>query len=332
MPHQVAEVTGLSTIAALPLLNSNAWIMIAVAVLIAALWGFDYLSRAGTIARATMKEAVRQPVFLILLALAVLVIGANYYVPFFSLGEDTKMFIDCGLAIILFSTLLLSVWTASMSVADEIEGKTAMTLLSKPITRRQFVVGKYIGITQAALLMIIVTGVVFFALTYFKFGYDQREAGREQPAEFVWSTVAWLPANLVWPFPEPERLSVASKILPALALIFMEVAVMAALSVAISTRLPMLVNLVACFGIFVVGHLTPVLVASTLQRFPPVKFMAQFFATILPKLETFNMSAAVATGKEVPLSYLGVSTVYCAVYVAAAILLAFLMFEDRDLA
>ena len=94
----------------------------------------------------------------------------------------------------------------------------------------------------------------------------------------------------------------------------------------------MLINLVSCFGIFVVSHLTPVLVATTFNELPPVKFMAQFFATILPKLENFNMSAAVATGKEIPLSYLGVSTVYCAVYVAAAILLAFLMFEDRDLA
>ena len=256
----------------------------------------------------------------------------NYYVPFFSLGEDTKMFIDCGLAIILFSALLLSVWTASMSVADEIEGKTAMTLLSKPITRRQFVFGKYVGITQASLIMIAVTGLIFFALTYFKFGYDQRESGRQQPELFIWTAVSWLPGEMQFPFLEPERLSVASNILPALTLIFMEVAVMTALSVAISTRLPMLINLISCFGIFLVGHLTPVLVASTFQNFAPVKFMAQFIATILPKLESFNMSAAVATGKEIPLDYLGVSTIYCAVYVAAAILLAFLMFEDRDLA
>lgn len=304
------------------------WILIGAAVLIALFLLFDYLTRAGTISRATTKEALRQPVFLLLLALGILVTVANYYVPFFSLGEDTKMFIDCGLATILICSLLLSVWTASMSVADEIEGKTAMTLLSKPITRRQFVVGKYLGITQAALIMIVIVGATFFALTYFKFGYDQRESGREQPPLWIWAEV--LGMNL--PTPEPERLSVASKILPALSLIFMEVAVMTAVSVAISTRLPMLMNIVTCFTIFVIGHLTPVLVASTFKDLPPVKLMAQVFATVLPSLETFNMSAAVATGKDIPLDYIALSGVYCLAYAAAAVLLGFILFEDRDLA
>lgn len=315
-------------------LGSTATILIAGGVLWALLLVFAKSTRAGTIALATTKEAMRQPVFSILLVLSILIICVNYYVPFFSLGEDTKMFIDCGLATILFSTLLLSIWTASISVAEEIEGKTAMTLLSKPITRRQFVVGKYVGITHAALIMIFATGLIFFVLTYFKFGYDQREAGRAQPDKYVLKEVSWLPEGRMMPWPEQERWNVAEKILPVLALIFMEVAVMTALSVAISTRLPMLVNLVSCFGIFVVGHLTPVLVASTLQAeiLAPVRFMANLIATILPKLDNFNMSAAVAAGKEIPLSYLGVSTAYCAVYVAAAILLAFLMFEDRDLA
>jgi ABC-type transport system involved in multi-copper enzyme maturation permease subunit len=301
---------------------------IGTAVLIVALLLIAYLTRAGTIARATTKEALRQPIFLLLLALGLLVIGANYYVPFFSLGEDTKMFIDCGLATVLICSLLLSVWTASISVADEIEGKTAMTLLSKPITRRQFVVGKYVGIAQSALILILIVGAAFFVLTYFKFGYDAREAGREQPETFVWAKIG----SMNIPAPEPERLSVALRILPALALIFMEVAVMTAVSVAISTRLPMMMNIVTCFAIFVVSHLTPVLVASTFKDLPPVRLMAQVFATVLPSLESFNMSAAVSTGKDVPIDYLGLCSVYCICYAAAAVLLGFMMFEDRDLA
>jgi ABC-type transport system involved in multi-copper enzyme maturation permease subunit len=289
---------------------------------------FDYFFRAGTIARATTKEAVRQPVFLLLSALAIVVIFANYYIPFFTFGQDTKVFVDCGLATILICALLLSVWTASMSVADEIEGKTAMTLLSKPITRRQFIVGKYVGITQASLIMIVVVGTVFLAATYFKFGYDKKESGAEPPPYYVQATFA---GRQVYS-PEPERLSVASNSLPALSLIFMEVAVMTAVSVTISTRFPMLVNLVTCFTIFVVGHLTPVLVQSTFRDIAPVKLLAQVLATVLPALENFNMSAAVATGTAVPNDYLGICAGYCAAYAVAAILLAFIMFENRDLA
>ena len=200
--------------------------------------------------------------------------------------------------------------------------------MSALITRRQFVIGKYLGITQAALLLILVVGTTFFVLTYFKFGYDAREAGKEQPDAFVWAKLG----SMDVPVPEPEQLSVAAKILPALSLIFMEVAVMTAVSVAISTRLPMLMNIVTCFAIFVVSHLTPVLVASTFKDLPPVRLMAQVFATVLPALEIFNMSAAVATGKDVPVAYLGLCAIYCLAYAAAAVLLGFIMFEDRDLA
>jgi hypothetical protein len=90
-------------------------------------------------------------------ALGLLVLAANYYVPFFSMGEDTKMYIDCGLATVLICSLIHAVWMASLRVADEIEGKTAMTLLSKPINRRQFVWGKYVGIFQSAMFMIAST-------------------------------------------------------------------------------------------------------------------------------------------------------------------------------
>ena len=64
----------------------------------------------------------------------------------------------------------------------------------------------------------------------------------------------------------------------------------------------------------------------------PVKFMAQLIATVLPSLEVFNMEAAVASGVVVPPVYLGYSALYCAAYCVAAILLAYILFEDRDLA
>ena len=89
------------------------------------------------------------------MGLGLLLIIVNTYLPFFSLGQDIKMLKECGLATIQISGLLIAIWTASTSIASEIEGKTAMTLLSKPITRRQFVLGKYVGILQAATALIV---------------------------------------------------------------------------------------------------------------------------------------------------------------------------------
>ena len=83
----------------------------------AALIAFLYSTRAGIIARATAKEALRQPVFSLLLVVSLMMLVLNTFVPFFSLGDDVKMLEICGLATILISGMLLAIWTSSMSIA-----------------------------------------------------------------------------------------------------------------------------------------------------------------------------------------------------------------------
>lgn len=298
-------------------LPSNLPWVIAAAVgllLVSALFAVAYGTRTGIIARATTKESIRQPVFFLMIVVALVILIVNTVLPFFTLGDDVKMVKDCGLATILICSLLIAVWTSSTSIAEEIEGKTAMTLLSKPINRRQFVVGKYLGIVQAVLMLMVPLAVCFLALIYYKVGYDAQESSKVAPTH-------------------AERMETMIQTIPGLVLIFLEVAVLSAVSVAISTRLPMVVNLVTCFSIFVIGHLTPVLVQAEVfeGRLEFVQFMAQAIATVLPALELFDISAAIATDNVVPAGYLGLSAVYSAAYCAAALLLAFVLFEDRDL-
>lgn len=270
-------------------------------------------SPARIIARATTTEAVRQPVFTLMIVLGVIINVLNMYIPFFTLGEDVKMLKDCGLATLLITGLILAVWTASTSIAEEIEGKTAMTLLSKPINRRQFILGKYMGIVQAVLWMYLPVVTVFLLCIYFKVPYDKKEGG---VSEFAWL----------------ECWNTAVQTMPGIILIILEVCVMTAVSVAISTRLPMVVNMVSCLAIFVIGHLTQALVDSGSLRLELVEFIARLFATLLPALEVFNIQAAIATGAEVPKIYLLSALLYTLCYAGMAILLAFILFEDRDLA
>ena len=273
---------------------------------------FCYATRAGVIARATTKEAIRQPLFPLLMALALLVLVTNTFVPFFSFGEDYRMLIDCGLATILICGLLLAVWTSSTSIADEIEGKTAMTLLSKPINRRQFVLGKFVGIIVAVFWLILPLMIAFLLLVYYKVGYDSRESANPDPdASF--------------------KLSIMLNTIPGLILSFFEICVLTSVSVAISTRVPMVVNMVTCFAIFVVGHVTSVMVERGVLHLEVVQFTAKLLATALPNLELFKTEAA-STGQFVPPLYLGYAALYCGAFSIAAIFLAFILFEDRDLA
>ena len=283
---------------------------------------FSYMTRAGVIARATTKEAVRQPLFLLLIVLSILMIVVNTFLPFFSLGEDLKMLKDCGMATILVSGMLLAVWTASTSIASEIEGKTAMTLLSKPITRRQFVIGKYVGILQAVLFLIVPLIIVFCFFILYKVGYDAKESSKEVPD---WWTAEGISLA-------PERAREMLHLMPGFALMFMEIAVLTAVSTAISTRVPMVVNMVATLSIFVVGNLTSKLVSTGALTNEIVDFMARLFATILPNLDYYSAYGAVATGGIIPPVYLLTAFAYSVAYGSAMILLAFILFEDRDLA
>jgi ABC-type transport system involved in multi-copper enzyme maturation permease subunit len=296
-----------------------------------ALIAFSYGTRAGIIARATTKEAIRQPLFFLLLLISAVVLVVNTFMPFFTLEDDVKMLKECGLATLLISGVLLGVWTAGTSITNEIDGKTAMTLLSKPINRRQFIIGKYIGIIQGVLWLFLPLTLIFCFVIFYKIGYDQREMSKEITS---WFQTQQIVGGFKVPMPNPERLAVVTQILPGVVLSFFQVCVLTAISVAVATRLPMVVNLVVCFAVFVVGNLTPMMVAQgkTVIQNEVVTFIARLIATILPSLEAFNIYAAVATGRSVPPSYLGTSLLYGAAYATAMILVAFILFEDRDLA
>jgi ABC-type transport system involved in multi-copper enzyme maturation permease subunit len=269
-----------------------------------------------TIALATAKEAIRQPAFFVLAFLAGASLVCSVFVSYFTFGEDIKMYKDTGLTTISFAGLLLALLTASSTVAEEIEGKTAITLLSKPINRRQFIVGKFLGIELGVLVLFLILGALFEMGVWYKYGYDLREAaGSVAETSKRWEQV--------------------KQVLPGLALGFFEVTVLASVSVAISTRLPMLVNLIVCIALFFLGHLSPVLVEATREGNTNelISFMARLFAWALPSLEFFNAGPAISTGAVIPwISYVLPALGYCMLYSGAALLFAFLLFEDRDLA
>ncbi len=267
----------------------------------------------SNIATATAKEAISQPMFLLFLLGGAVALICFIYVPYNTFGEDVKMLKDSGLSTIMVLAILFSVWTASVSIADEIEGKTALTLLSKPISRRQFILGKYIGILWPVLLIFVLLGAVLMASVSYKVVYDARETSNPTPD---------------WQLCHSEMISTT----PGLVLAFFEAALLTAISVAISTRLPMLANLMIVGTIYVLGHLTPLIVQSSVGKNEFVAFFGKLVAVVLPMLDHLNIQPAIAAGQPVPLAYLGWAGLYTLIYITVAMLVALILFEDRDLA
>jgi ABC-type transport system involved in multi-copper enzyme maturation permease subunit len=267
----------------------------------------------STIALATSKEAVAQPLYLLAVVIGAFLLLLYIYIPYNTFGEDVKMYKDSGLMTIMVLAILVSLWTASVSVAEEIEGRTALTLLSKPVSRRQFVLGKFLGITWANFLMFVVLGSWMLIWVSYKVVYDARETSNPEPS---------------WQQCHGEMIGTV----PGLVLSFMETVVLAAISVAISTRLSVIPNLIIVGSIYALGHLGPLIVQSSVGQNEFVAFFGQLIALVLPVLDHFNIQAAVAGGKHVPADYLAWALLYCALYSAVAMLLALILFEDRDLA
>ncbi len=269
--------------------------------------------RVSVIATATAKEAISQPLFSLLTIVGVVALVVYIYIPYNTFGEDVKMLKTSGMTTIKVLAIMIALWTASVSVSDEIEGRTALTVLSKPVGRRQFIMGKFLGIVWPILLMFVILGILFLLTVSYKVVYDARETSKDVP-------------NWQLCYEEVVR------IVPGLVLAFFEAVVMAAISVAISTRLSMLPNLVLCGSIYVMGHLGPLIVNSAAGEIVFVKFIGRLISVMLPVLDHYEIEGAIAGASTVPAVYLWTALLYSFLYCSAAMLLALIFFEERDLA
>lgn len=108
----------------------------------------------------TFLEIIRQGFFSIILFVFLGLIAASPAFTMFTLAESGKMVMDTGLASILLCSLLISGFSSSSSISSEIEGSTVQTVLSKPITRAGFIIGKSIGLLFSVLLSVYILSIV----------------------------------------------------------------------------------------------------------------------------------------------------------------------------
>jgi ABC-type transport system involved in multi-copper enzyme maturation permease subunit len=290
----------------------------------ALLWLLALVLRAvapqlSAVTAATAKECRGQMLFPAIIAFGVVAIGMATFLPFNTFGDDIKVMKDTALMAMLVLSIVLAVVSSSISISDELEGRTALTVLSKPISRRQFVVGKWLGVLSTVAIAYLVMGAIFLVAVSYKVKFEAREMALPPPK---------------WERCQAEML----QSVPPLVLAFFETVVLTSISVAVSMRLAMIPNLLICATIYVVGHMMPLIVQSGVGKVPIVAFVGQFLSTVLPVLEHFNIQAGIASGRDAVmtvaqwLDYLGWAGAYCLLYSGIMLLVSLLLFEDRDLA
>ena len=260
------------------------------------------------IAVNVFRESVRDRVPYNLVLFAILLMGASYLLGQLTAGQDVKIIKDLGLAAISVFGLFIAIFIGIGLVSKEVERRSIYALLSKPISRPQFLAGKYAGLT----LTLMVNVAVMTAALYAVLGYMSWTATDAVRAS--WSTPATDPA-----------------LLKATLLIFVELMIVTAVALFFSTFSSPLLSAALTFGLYVVGHFN-----TDLKHFDrvvdaaPAVWLARSLYHLLPDLSAFDVKLQVVHGLPVSAGYLATTAAYGAVYIAALLLAATVIFSRRD--
>jgi hypothetical protein len=292
----------------------------------------------ASVALAAFREGVRQPLFWLITGTGFGCLVLFPFLPYFTFGEDFKLVRELGYDITMLGAVIFGTVTASMSISEEIEGRTAITVMSKPVSRRQFLLGKFVGIFLTTLLMTGMLGWVFNGVMWFKLWFDNEQVGdpawlepaRQALRPLGETAVPFLLGNGIW-------FDHFWDSLPGLIFGSCQAMVLLAIAVALATRLPMVVNLVTCLVVFALGHLTHILVqVSSSRNLELVSFVAKFFENVLPGLQYFDLGSVIVRDVQPDPArfsiYVGSVALYAILYSGIALLFGLILFEDRDLA
>ncbi|MBC8107760.1 MAG: ABC transporter permease subunit [Anaerolineae bacterium] len=293
--------------------------------------------RTFVILRHTFLESIVQPIYSLLIGLGAAIIIIFAMLPFFTLGEDTIMYKAVALDIVLLLVLIATLFATSKSIYEEIEDRTMLTLMSKPVAKWEVLLGKYLGIIAAAAMAIAILGaIIAISLAWRIPGDYQLNPNALDEREI----------RTIWGF----RMLHLAGLWPGLVLMWLQISVLAAVSVAISTRLSLVVNLPAVIIIYFAGNLTrfiyPLDSGPLAGRGTITKWLASLASIVLPYLENFDLrqktiysrvalaGTAFETGavKVSELwSYTGIAALYAICYVTFALAVGMLLFQTREL-
>jgi ABC-type transport system involved in multi-copper enzyme maturation permease subunit len=254
--------------------------------------------RVATIAFHTFKESVREKVLYNLVAFALLLIGAAILFGSISVGVEQIILITLGLTSISVFGLLIAIFIGIDLVSKEIEHRTIYNILSKPVSRPEFILGKYLGL----LLTVFVNTAIMTAGFYAALFYQKR---------------ALLLDDL--------------RFLGAVYFILLELAMVVGIAVVFSCISTPVLSAVYTFCIYVIGNFSANLRAfgqETQSALPGTVSDVLYY--LLPNFGNFNVISQVAHAEKIP-GYLWLgNSLYALLYIATLLGLAVLIFEERE--
>ena len=265
--------------------------------------------RIGLVAWHVFKQNVRDRVLYSIAVFALLLVAASLVISQLTAGQDLKMIKDLGLAAIELAGLLMSVFVGVSLVSQEIDRRSIFNVLSKPLPRWEFIVGKYAGLVLTlGLNVAALTGVLNLML-------------------FWMGAMAPDALRLSWEAPAADP-----RLLIAVLLITAEIALLTAIALFFSTfSSSAMLSAVLTVGLFIAG-----LESDTLRQYtqtvdaPFTGRIVTAAGWLVPAFSVFNVKTEVVHGLPLTAGRIWVPLTYAVVYAAVAVGAAVLVFSRRE--
>lgn len=250
------------------------------------------------IALNTLREAVRNKVFGSLMFFASLMLFFSLVLAQMSLHQEVRLVLNVTFFASTIFTMILSVYSSVTLLHTEFERRTIYTILTKPIRRWQFLLGKYIGVLALVVIILVVMGIL--------------------SALILWTQDASLTSTFVY----------------AYAALFLQMTIVAALAQCLATFSSPLLSGFATVALFIGGHLfSQIKLVQQLLVERGAGALAQALSgvrVLLPNLESLNLSTELTYTIAVPSSYLAGALWYTSSYVLVVLCLGMIIFSRKD--
>ncbi|MCK4325897.1 hypothetical protein KAW55_04005 [bacterium] len=319
------------------------------------------LQRIVAIAVNTFTESVRQPVYGIILFSSLVLICLSPAFSMFSMTEDVKIMTDTGLATIFLAGLLLAAFSASGVIWREIESKTVLTVVTRPVRTLEFILAKFGGIILSLATAMYLLTLVFILMI--RIGVPETASFELDRAvtlgllgslllsiiiggcanyffnkHFVSTTITVAVCLITAAFAvlcffdknfalQSFGADINRELAKACILLWFAVFILGAVATVLSTRLGIVMNMVTCMVIFILGLLSD----HILGELAYTNVLARIAYAVLPNLQFFWLADALTMESIIPWSYVVNVIGYAVFYQAAIICLGTLVFSSREL-
>jgi ABC-type transport system involved in multi-copper enzyme maturation permease subunit len=256
----------------------------------------NFLSTLFTIARNTFREAVRDRVLYNLVFFVLLITAAAVFLGELTAGNEARVIVNLGLTAVLFFGVFIAIFVGVGLVSKEIERRTVFAIFSKPVTRSEFVVGKFLGLCLTLLVNVAVMALgITLALLYVG------------GSSLIGST------------------------LTAILMIYFELILLTAVAITFSAFSSPTLSALLTFLIFIIGHFSEALkqISESIGSSGAHGFFTALYY-FLPNLSFFSFITNAAHGEMPAFSYVGTAFGYAIIYVFILLTVASFIFGRRN--